>query len=59
VTPMDIGDFLTHTLPDRCADIYIADQLGALRSFFDFLYLELGDRLLVSYAEPPSDSARS
>ncbi len=39
VTPMDIGDFLTHTLPDRWADSYIADQLGALRSFFDFLYL--------------------
>jgi site-specific recombinase XerD len=39
VTPMDIGDFLTNTLPDRWADSYIADHLGALRSFFDFLYL--------------------
>lgn len=39
VSPMDIGDFLTNTLPDRWADSYIADQLGALRSFFDFLYL--------------------
>ena len=39
VTPMDIGDFLTHTLPDRWADSYISDHLGPLRSFFDFLYL--------------------
>lgn len=39
VTPMDIGDFLTKTLPDRWADNYIADQLGCLRCFFDFLYL--------------------
>lgn len=39
VTPMDIGDFLTQTLPDRWADSYIADHLGPLRSFFDFLYL--------------------
>ncbi len=39
VTPMDIGDFLTQTLPDRWADSYLADQLGPLRSFFDFLYL--------------------
>jgi len=39
VAPMDIGDFLTETLPDRWADSYIAEQLGALRSFFDFLYL--------------------
>lgn len=39
VTPMDIGDFLTKTLPDRWQDSYISDQLGALRSFFDFLYL--------------------
>ena len=39
VTPMDIGDFLTQTLPDRWADSYIADRLGPLRSFFDFLYL--------------------
>ena len=39
VTPMDIGDYLTRTLPDRWADNYISDQLSALRSFFDFLYL--------------------
>jgi len=39
VTPMDIGDFLTNTLPDRWADSYISDHLGPLRSFFDFLYL--------------------
>ena len=39
LTPMDIGDFLTNTLPDRWGDGYIAEQLGALRSFFDFLYL--------------------
>lgn len=39
VTPMDIGDFLTHILPDRWADSYIADHLGPLRCFFDFLYL--------------------
>ena len=36
---MDIGDYLTRTLPDRWGDNYISDQLGALRSFFDFLYL--------------------
>lgn len=39
VTPMDVGDYLTQTLPDRWADNYISDQLGALRCFFDFLYL--------------------
>ena len=39
VTPMDIGDYLTLTLPHRWGDGYIADQLGALRCFFDFLYL--------------------
>jgi len=39
VTPMDIGDFLTRTLPSRWADSYISDHLGPLRSFFDFLYL--------------------
>jgi site-specific recombinase XerD len=39
VTPMDIGDFLTKTLPDRWQDNYISDHLGPLRSFFDFLYL--------------------
>jgi site-specific recombinase XerD len=39
VTPMDIGDFLTKTLPARWQDSYISDHLGPLRSFFDFLYL--------------------
>src|SRR5579864_7447955 len=39
VTPMDIGDYLTRNLPDRWGDNYISDQLGPLRSFFDFLYL--------------------
>ena len=39
VRPMDIGDFLTKTLPARWQDSYISDKLGALRSFFDFLYL--------------------
>ena len=39
VTPMDVGDFLSATLPNRWADGYIADQLCALRCFFDFLYL--------------------
>lgn len=39
VAPMDIGDYLTQTLPDRWGDNYISDQLSALRCFFDFLYL--------------------
>ncbi len=39
VTAMDIGDHLMHDLPPNCADTYLASQLGALRSFFDFLYL--------------------
>jgi len=39
VTPTDVGDFLKQTLPERWADGYIADTLGPLRSFFDFLYL--------------------
>jgi integrase/recombinase XerC len=39
VTPMDIADYLTRTLPDRWGDNYVADQLCALRCFFDFLYL--------------------
>jgi site-specific recombinase XerD len=39
VTPMDIGDYLTSTLPPCWGDSYISDQLGALRCFFDFLYL--------------------
>jgi hypothetical protein len=30
VTPMDIGDYLTETLPDRWADSYISDRLGPL-----------------------------
>jgi hypothetical protein len=38
VTAMEIGDFLTHTLPGRWADSYIDDRLGPPRSFFDFLY---------------------
>jgi site-specific recombinase XerD len=36
---MDIGDFLTHTLPQRWSDDHVTHRLGALRSFFDFLYL--------------------
>lgn len=39
VTPMDIGDFISHTLPPRWADTHVSHQLGALRCFFDFLYL--------------------
>ncbi len=39
VTPMDIGDFLTKTLPPTWTDGHILHQLGALRDFFDFLYL--------------------
>lgn len=39
VTPMDIGEFLTATLPHRWADNFITDRLSALRCFFDFLYL--------------------
>ena len=38
---MDVGDFLTQTLPTHWSDSYISDALGALRSFFDFLYLEV------------------
>ena len=30
VSTMDIGDYLTETLPDRWADSYIADHLGRL-----------------------------
>jgi integrase/recombinase XerC len=57
VTPMDIGDFLTKTLPDRWADNYISDRLGALRSFFDFLYLggvvdSVAPRFLKARARP-------
>lgn len=36
---MDIGDFLTKTLPPKWSDGHILHQLGALRGFFDFLYL--------------------
>jgi site-specific recombinase XerD len=36
---MDIGDFLTHTLPPKWSDDHVTHQLGALRCFFDFLYL--------------------
>src|SRR5277367_407443 len=39
VTPMDIGDFLTKTLPPKWSDGHVLYQLGALRGFFDFLYL--------------------
>jgi site-specific recombinase XerD len=39
VTPLDVGQFLTSTLPSRWADNFIADRLCALRCFFDFLYL--------------------
>jgi site-specific recombinase XerD len=39
VTPMDIGDYLTRNLPHRWSDDFVADQLCALRCFFDFLYL--------------------
>jgi site-specific recombinase XerC len=57
VTPMDVGDFLTATLPDRWADNYIAHQLGALRCFFDFLYLggvvdNVAPRFLKARARP-------
>jgi site-specific recombinase XerD len=39
VTPMGIGDFLTKTLPPTWSDGHVLRQLGALRGFFDFLYL--------------------
>jgi integrase/recombinase XerD len=39
VTPMDIVDFLTKTLPPQWSDDHVTHQLGALRCFFDFLYL--------------------
>jgi site-specific recombinase XerD len=57
VTPMDIGDYLTATLPDRWGDSYISDQLGALRCFFDFLYLgavvdSVAPRFLKARARP-------
>ena len=39
VTPMDIGDFLTQVLPEKRSDCHVVHRLGALRSFFDFLYL--------------------
>jgi integrase/recombinase XerD len=39
VTPMVIGDFLAATLPPKWSDDHVSHQLGALRCFFDFLYL--------------------
>jgi site-specific recombinase XerD len=39
VTPMIIGDFLAETLPQNWSDDHVSYQLGALRCFFDFLYL--------------------
>ena len=39
VTRMDVRDYLTRSLPSHWGDNYISDQLCALRSFFDFLYL--------------------
>jgi site-specific recombinase XerD len=39
VTPMVVGDFLTETLPPKWSDDHVSHQLGALRCFFDFLYL--------------------
>jgi site-specific recombinase XerD len=39
VTPMDIGDFITETLPPTWSDGFIIHQLAGLRCFFDFLYL--------------------
>lgn len=57
VTPMDIGHFITSTLPDRWNDNYIAEILGPLRSFFDFLYLggvvdSVAPRFLKTRARP-------
>jgi site-specific recombinase XerD len=39
VTPMDVGDFISANLPKQWSDNNVAHQLGALRCFFDFLYL--------------------
>ena len=39
VTPMDIGDFITQNLPLHWSDVHVSHQLGALRCFFDFLYM--------------------
>jgi site-specific recombinase XerD len=39
VTPMDVGDFLTKDLPEKWNDDHANYRLGALRAFFDFLYL--------------------
>jgi site-specific recombinase XerD len=39
VTPMDVGDFVAANLPAQWSDNNVAHQLGALRCFFDFLYL--------------------
>src|SRR5436305_11594081 len=39
VNPMDIGDFITNNLPLHWSDVHVSHQLGALRCFFDFLYM--------------------
>jgi integrase/recombinase XerC len=39
VTPMDVGDFIAANLPKHWSDNNVAHKLGALRCFFDFLYL--------------------
>jgi site-specific recombinase XerD len=57
IAPMDIGDYLTQTLPGRWTDGYISNQLGALRCFFDFLYLggvvdNVAPRFLKARARP-------
>src|SRR5258708_4619583 len=39
LSPMDISDFLVQTLPPKWSDDHVSHQLGALRCFFDFLYL--------------------
>jgi integrase/recombinase XerC len=39
VTPMQISDFITSTLPTQWSDSRVHDKLTALRCFFDFLYL--------------------
>jgi integrase/recombinase XerD len=39
VSPLDIADFLAHFAKESAADSYIANQLCALRCFFDYLCL--------------------
>ncbi len=39
VSPMDVGDFIAANLPPKWSDDNVAHHLGALRCFFDFLYL--------------------